>query len=80
MNSPIATELRLRTTSRLLQVSFEDGAVFELPFEYLRVHSPSAERLLRDLGCDLVQGDYICRPLDPTQVQAFVAAGAAAPA
>jgi DUF971 family protein len=43
MNSPIATELRLRTTSRLLQVSFADGAVFELPFEYLRVHSPSAE-------------------------------------
>jgi DUF971 family protein len=43
MNSPVATELRLRTTSRLLQVSFQDGAVFELPFEYLRVHSPSAE-------------------------------------
>ncbi|HEV2701406.1 MAG TPA: DUF971 domain-containing protein [Steroidobacteraceae bacterium] len=43
MNSPMATELRLRTSSRLLQVSFEDGAVFELPFEYLRVHSPSAE-------------------------------------
>jgi DUF971 family protein len=43
MTQPMATELRLRTTSRLLQVSFEDGAVFELPFEYLRVHSPSAE-------------------------------------
>ena len=39
----MATELRLRTTSRLLQVSFADGLVFELPFEYLRVHSPSAE-------------------------------------
>jgi DUF971 family protein len=39
----MATELRLRTTSRLLQVSFDDGVVFELPFEYLRVHSPSAE-------------------------------------
>ncbi|HTB68524.1 MAG TPA: DUF971 domain-containing protein [Steroidobacteraceae bacterium] len=43
MNSPLATELRLRTTSRLLQVTFADGQVFELPFEYLRVHSPSAE-------------------------------------
>ncbi|HTC54294.1 MAG TPA: DUF971 domain-containing protein [Steroidobacteraceae bacterium] len=43
MDSPLATELRLRTTSKLLQVSFQDGAVFELPFEYLRVHSPSAE-------------------------------------
>src|SRR5580692_12500797 len=43
MNSPLATELRLRTTSRLLQVTFADNQVFELPFEYLRVHSPSAE-------------------------------------
>ena len=43
MSSPIATELRLRTTSRLLQVTFDDGVVFELPFEYLRVFSPSAE-------------------------------------
>ncbi len=43
MTSPVATELRLRTTSRLLQVTFADGQVFELPFEYLRVHSPSAE-------------------------------------
>src|SRR5580693_3288152 len=43
MNSPTATELRLRTTSRVLQVTFDDGAVFELSFEYLRTHSPSAE-------------------------------------
>ena len=43
MNAPLATELRLRTTSRVLQVTFADGQVFELPFEYLRVHSPSAE-------------------------------------
>lgn len=43
MTAPIATELRLRTTSRVLQVTFADGQVFELPFEYLRVHSPSAE-------------------------------------
>ena len=43
MASPLATELRLRTTSRVLQVTFDSGEVFELPFEYLRVHSPSAE-------------------------------------
>ena len=43
MSSPLATELRLRTTSRVLRVTFADGQVFELPFEYLRVHSPSAE-------------------------------------
>ena len=38
-----ATEIRLRTRSRVLEVAFADGRRFELPFEYLRVHSPSAE-------------------------------------
>lgn len=37
------TEIRLRRAERLLVVAFDDGAVFELPCEYLRVHSPSAE-------------------------------------
>ena len=43
MSDPLATEIRLRRASRVLEVSFADGARFELPFEYLRVHSPSAE-------------------------------------
>jgi DUF971 family protein len=44
MTSPPAiTAIRLRTKSRLLVVSFDDGATFSLPFEYLRVYSPSAE-------------------------------------
>jgi DUF971 family protein len=38
-----ATEIRLRTRSRVLEVAFADGSRFALPFEYLRVHSPSAE-------------------------------------
>jgi DUF971 family protein len=38
-----ATEIKLRQRSRVLEVSFEDGSRFELPFEFLRVHSPSAE-------------------------------------
>lgn len=37
------TELKLRTVSRLLSISFSDGSRYELPFEYLRVYSPSAE-------------------------------------
>jgi DUF971 family protein len=40
---PHPTSLKLRTKSRLLEVVFDDGARFELPFEYLRVYSPSAE-------------------------------------
>ena len=43
MSVPAPVEIRLRTKSRLLEVSFDDGAHFELPAEYLRVHSPSAE-------------------------------------
>lgn len=39
----IATEIRLRQKSRLLSISFDDGKAFDLPFEYLRVSSPSAE-------------------------------------
>jgi DUF971 family protein len=42
-NQTQATEIRLRTRSRVLQIAFEDGARFELSFEYLRTHSPSAE-------------------------------------
>ena len=41
--SPIPTEIRLRKNSRLLVVIFDDGSEFSLPFEYLRVYSPSAE-------------------------------------
>ena len=37
------TEIKLRRQSRLLEVRFDDGACFELPYEFLRVHSPSAE-------------------------------------
>jgi DUF971 family protein len=36
-------EIKLRKQSRLLEVAFDDGKRFELPFEYLRVWSPSAE-------------------------------------
>jgi DUF971 family protein len=37
------TEIRLAKDRRSLRVAFEDGAAFELPAEYLRVTSPSAE-------------------------------------
>jgi DUF971 family protein len=40
---PQPTGIKLRTASRVLEVKFDDGSVFALPFEYLRVFSPSAE-------------------------------------
>jgi DUF971 family protein len=33
----------LHKQSRVLEISFDDGAHFNLPCEYLRVYSPSAE-------------------------------------
>ena len=37
------TELRLSRDKRSLKVVFDDGSAFDLPAEYLRVMSPSAE-------------------------------------
>lgn len=37
------TEIRLQKKSRQIVLAFDDGKRFELPFEYLRVLSPSAE-------------------------------------
>ncbi len=43
MSTPIPTELNLHRHSRVLEISFDDGSSFNLPCEYLRVFSPSAE-------------------------------------
>lgn len=42
-STPIPTEIKLHKQSRVLEVAFDDGKRFELPCEYLRVYSPSAE-------------------------------------
>ena len=42
-DSPTPTEILLHQQSRRLEIAFSDGARFELSFEFLRVHSPSAE-------------------------------------
>jgi len=36
-------QVRLRRQSRILELEYEDGAVYRLDWEFLRVHSPSAE-------------------------------------
>ena len=40
---PTPTELTVHQKSRLLDIAFDDGAAFSIPFELLRVYSPSAE-------------------------------------
>ncbi len=41
--APRPTGLTLHRASHVLEVAFDNGEVFRLPCEYLRVHSPSAE-------------------------------------
>jgi DUF971 family protein len=41
-NTPHPTEIKLHKKSRRVEVSFADGQQFSLPFELLRVYSPSA--------------------------------------
>lgn len=42
-SSPIPTEIKLHQQSKFIEIAFDDGKRFNLPFEYLRVFSPSAE-------------------------------------
>ena len=41
--APAPTALTLHQASRVLEIAFDSGEVFRLPFEMLRVLSPSAE-------------------------------------
>jgi DUF971 family protein len=41
--SPRPTDITLHQQSRMVDVTFDDGRMFSLPIEYLRVFSPSAE-------------------------------------
>ena len=52
-SAPRPTEIRLRKSAGLLAVTFDSGESFELPFEYLRVFSPSAE--VRGHGTEILQ-------------------------
>jgi DUF971 family protein len=40
---PTPTEIKLHQKSRVMEIAFDDGRTFRLPYEYLRVYSPSAE-------------------------------------
>jgi DUF971 family protein len=41
--TPVPSSLTVHGQSRVLEVSFSDGAQFRLPFELLRIYSPSAD-------------------------------------
>ena len=41
--TPLPEAITLHGQSRVLEVGFADGSVFRIPFELMRVYSPSAE-------------------------------------
>ena len=42
-DSPLPTALTVHRQSRVLEIGFSDGCAFRIPFELMRVYSPSAE-------------------------------------
>ena len=54
-NTVRPTDIKLHQKSRILEVSFDDGSHFNLPCEYLRVYSPSAEVRGHSPGQEVLQ-------------------------
>ncbi|HZE92824.1 MAG TPA: DUF971 domain-containing protein, partial [Rhizobacter sp.] len=42
-HTPQPTAITVHQQSRVLEIAFADGAAFRIPFELMRVYSPSAE-------------------------------------
>ncbi len=42
-NTPTPQDITVHNQSRVLEIAFSDGAHFRIPFELMRVYSPSAE-------------------------------------
>jgi DUF971 family protein len=65
---PTPTEIKLHQKSRVLEIAFDDGRIFRLPFEYLRVFSPSAEVRGHGPGQEVLQAgkrDVDIRHVEP---------------
>lgn len=54
-HTPIPTEIKLHQQSRLLEIAFNNGKVFKLPYEFLRVFSPSAAVRGHGAGQEVLQ-------------------------
>jgi DUF971 family protein len=53
--TPVPTEIKLHQRSRMLEIVFSDGRAFRLPYEFLRVFSPSAEVRGHGPGQEILQ-------------------------
>ena len=66
--SPAPTALTVHKQSRTLEIAFDSGESFALPFEYLRVYSPSAEVKGHGPGQEVLQTgkrDVLITALEP---------------
>ena len=54
-DTPAPTEIKLHQKSRVFEIAFDSGARFELPDEYLRVFTPSAEARGHGPGQEVLQ-------------------------
>jgi len=62
------TGLTVHSKSRYLEIAFDDGASFDIPFELLRVYSPSAEVKGHGPGQEVLQvgkRDVVMTNLEP---------------
>ena len=53
--SPTPTALTVHSQSRILEIAFSDGAAFKIPFELMRIYSPSAEVQGHGPGQEILQ-------------------------
>ena len=52
---PRPTDIKLHQKSRVLEITFDNGENYQLPCEYLRVYSPSAEVTGHSPGSEVLQ-------------------------
>ncbi|MBU6503204.1 MAG: DUF971 domain-containing protein [Burkholderiaceae bacterium] len=53
--APTPQDITVHSQSRVLEITFTDGARFRLPFELMRVYSPSAEVMGHGHGQEVLQ-------------------------
>jgi DUF971 family protein len=66
--APVPSGITLHQKSRVLEIAFADGKSFRLPYEFLRVYSPSAEVQGHGPGQEVLQvgkSKVEIRSLDP---------------
>ncbi|WP_382161280.1 gamma-butyrobetaine hydroxylase-like domain-containing protein [Hydrogenophaga sp. ANAO-22] len=54
-NTPSPQSITLHQQSRVLEIGFSDGSEFKIPFELMRVYSPSAEVQGHGKGQEVLQ-------------------------